>query len=97
MTSAKKKGAEDELKLLKSKLVKKDKTVIGTKTVLKELKAKTLSKVFLASNCLPKIKADLSYYAELAGVPIVELEMGNEELGVLCKRNYFVAVIGIKD
>jgi len=97
MAKTKKKEVSEELKHLKEKLQKKEKVIIGTDRVLKELKAKEISKVFLASNCPQKIKQDVLYYAELAEISVIELEMDNEELGVFCKKNFFVAVIGIRD
>ena len=65
--------------------------------VLKELKTKTLIKVLLAKNCPPKLKEDVNYYAQLADIPVVELGQTNEELGVLCKKNFFISIVGIRE
>ncbi len=86
---------EDELKQLRTK-VQDDKLLVGKEVVLKALKSKKLQKVYMASNCPAKLKEDVEYYAKLAEVPIIALTQNNEELGVFCKKNYFVAVVGIE-
>lgn len=82
-----------ELVELKEK-IQSGKIALGKEMVLKALKLKKLDKVFLAKNCPKMVKEDLHYYAKLAQVPVVELEQDNEELGVLCKKNFFIATIG---
>lgn len=71
------------------------KAVAGVRIVLKRLKAGKLSQVFLASNCPVPLKKEVENTARLAKVPVVELAINNEELGVLCKKNYFISVAGI--
>lgn len=93
---AKKKQVHELLQELKAEL-QADKAIIGSGKTLKALQMKKLKKVFLASNCPVQLKDDLLYYGKLANVPIVELELDNEELGVVCKKNFFIAVIGIGD
>jgi len=85
-----------DLKELKVKL-QENKVVIGVDRVLKGLKGKNLSKVFLASNAPKKIKEDVQYYAKLAGTPLSELSLDNEELGLFCKKNFFIVVLGTKE
>lgn len=85
---------EEGNKLLITK-IQEGKAIVGAERVLKELKAKRLSKVFLSCNCQQKVKDDIYYYAQLASVPVLELGQTNEELGVLCKKNFFVSVAGI--
>ena len=91
---AKKKEVSEEIKLLKSK-VQENKAVIGFETVLKQLKKGKLSQIFLANNCPEKTRGDISHYAKLIDVPLVNLGINNEELGVLCKKNFFISVMGI--
>lgn len=90
---AKKKETNVETKELKTK-VQEGKAIIGTDRVLKNLKSKQIQTVYLASNCPDKIKDDVKYYAELAGTPIITLDYDNEELGVFCKKNFLVSVLG---
>ena len=85
-------GLED----LKKKLGE-GKVIIGADRVLKELKKGTLKRVFLAANCRDDIKKDVKYYAELLKVNVEDVPASNEELGVLCKKNFFVSVVGAVD
>ncbi len=91
---AKTKEISEDLKEIREKLLE-NKVIIGTDKVLKELKAKNLLKVLLAKNCPENTKNDIINYAKLAGIPVNQLEMDNEELGVFCKKNFFVAVLGL--
>jgi large subunit ribosomal protein L30e len=91
---AKKREVDEKTKELKTHL-QSGKVVIGADRVLKMLKQKKLVKVYLASNCPDQLKEDLQYYAQLAKVPCLNLDYNNEELGVFCKKNYFVATLGV--
>ena len=73
------------------------KVVIGAERVLKELKAKRVQKVYLASNCPAKLHEDVKYYASVAEIPVVDMAYSNEELGVFCKKNFFVSVLAIAE
>ncbi len=90
---AKRKEIDDEIKNLKTK-VQDGKAVIGTQEVLHALKNKTIGTVYIAKNCPAKARDDLMYYANLAGITCIELEYTNEELGILCKKNFFISVLG---
>ena len=90
----KKESTEELLKSLHS-LAQARKLVIGSDRVLKELRKGNLKRVLIAKNCPIQQKQDLIHYAALTKVPMVALEQNNEELGVLCKKNFFVAVVGI--
>ena len=89
-----KEDINQETKELKIKVQEK-KVVVGAEKVLKLLKEDKIQKVFLASNCPKKIKEDLNYYSGLSKVPVIELNLDNEELGLLCKKCFFVAVLGL--
>lgn len=90
---AAKKEIKLDTKALKAKIQDK-KVIIGTERVLKELKLKKIQVVYLASNCPDKLKEDIKYYAALAEIPVQELTYNNEELGVFCKKNFLVSVLG---
>ena len=79
-------------KILKDAL-KKEKINFGTEVTIKKLKNGNLKKVFLAKNCAKTVKEDIKYYAKLSGVNIIELELDNEELGLLCKKSFSVSVL----
>ena len=93
---AKKVEVSKELKELKTKL-QENKVIIGTDRVLKGLKSKSLSKVFLASNAPEKIREDVQYYAKLAETSVLELDLDNEELGLFCKKNFMIVVLGTEE
>jgi len=90
----KKKEVSEELKVLRNK-IQDGKVVIGLDRVMKAIKAKKLEKVFISSNCPQGTIDDLQYYADLAGVEITQLELDNEELGVFCRKNFFISVLGV--
>ncbi len=89
-----KKELEMDLEDLKKNILSGNVT-IGSDTVLKSLKQGKLSTVFLASNCASKIREEIEHLAQISNTPLVILTLNNEELGVLCKKNFFVATIGI--
>ncbi len=79
------------------KLLKADKLVLGNKVTLKKLRQSEtpLSQIYIARNCPAEMKDEVEHYAELAGVPVEETNLSNEEIGVLCKKAYFVSVVGV--
>ena len=92
---AKKKEGSKEIMDLKKEL--EDKRVIpGTKQSLKSLKDGSLVKIYLANNCPADVKADVVYNAGLMNVPVVVLKQDNEEMGSLCKKHFFISVLGVK-
>lgn len=84
----------DVLKELKAR-IQEGKVIIGTEQVLKRLRAKTVQRVYLARNCPVLVKEDVMHYATLGSVPVTELDQTNEELGIFCKKNFFISVLGI--
>ena len=93
---AQEKELGQEFKDLRVKIQEK-KVVIGAERVLKELKAKRVQKVYLASNCPAKLHEDVKYYASVAEIPVVDMAYSKEELGVFCKKNFFVSVLAIAE
>lgn len=63
---------------------------------MKALKEGNIKKIFLASNVNPQILEDIEYYKELSGVEVVELKESNDELGIVCKKQFSISVIGLK-
>lgn len=87
----------DQTKYLKDKL-QAGKVILGKERVLKTLNRKGLERIFLAVNCPEKLKSDVLKYAEIMSTPVIPLGLSNEELGVFCKKNFFVSVLGtLKD
>ena len=87
---------EEHLKGLRT-AIEAGKAVIGTDRVLKLLKQGGLKTILLASNCPKEAKESITHYAKMAQVPVVTVNHTNEELGVYCKKNFFVAVAGITE
>jgi len=82
----------DEIKKqLKSKVL-----IIGADRVLKALKKNELVKIFLASNASAELVNDIDYYSSLSRVEVEKLDIPNDELGVVCKKPFSIAVIGMK-
>ena len=81
----------DEIK----KAVEQKKIIIGTERSLKGLRQKTVKKVFISSNCPANIADDIKHLAKLASVEIVELNYPNDELGVICKKQFNISVVAL--
>ena len=85
---------EKIMKELREKLLE-NKVIIGTERVLKKLKNGKIASILIANNCSESTKNDLQQYTKLNNTPLIELDINNEELGVFCKKNFFVSVLGI--
>ncbi len=78
------------------KNIKEKNAIIGTKQVLKSLKLGQLQKVFLTSNCPESVKKDIDHYIKMAKCEVEFLNVPNDELGVICKKQYAISVLGLK-
>ena len=87
---------EEKLKKLIAK-AQEGKAFIGKEATLKALRGNKIKIVFLARNCPAALQQELKQYAGLAKVIVVELDQTNEEIGVLCKKNFFISVAGIAE
>ncbi len=67
---------------------------IGSDSVLKMAKIGRLKKVLVAKNCKIEVLKDLEYYARLNKFELIRLNENNEELGVICKKPFFISVLG---
>lgn len=79
------------------KAVEEKKVVIGTEHTMKMLKTDLLKIVYLAKNCPERVKQDALHYAQFTGVKIVQLDQPNDELGALCRKQFSVAMVSIKN
>ena len=77
------------------KIIKEGKAIIGTSEVIKGLKLGKVSKVYLSSNCPLRVKKDIKHYAEISNVDVVQLKQPNDELGVLCKKQFSISILGL--
>lgn len=75
------------------KLLKSEALIVGTKLTLKNLKQGNIEKVFMSSNCPETVENDINYYASLSKTNIIKLQYPNDELGVICKKQYSISVL----
>ncbi len=92
--AAQKQVTDNNAEMLKVKAQQK-KVFIGQASVVKGLQRGTVEKVFLASNCPARMKEDITHYAALAKVPVESMAQNNEEMGIICKKNFMVSVVGL--
>jgi len=78
------------------KALEENSAIIGTERVIKGLKRGEIKEVYLASNCPADTANEIKYLAKLSGCKVSRLKKTNEELGVFCRKPFFIAVIGIK-
>jgi|TARA_B100001971_G_C17994011_1_gene433795 large subunit ribosomal protein L30e len=90
----KKQVIDKEVKEIK-KLLKSKNLIIGTKRTMKYLKLGKISRIYLSSNCKDAVKSDLEYYNKISPVKIIKLKYPNDELGVLCKKPFFISVLSL--
>ncbi|MBW3019839.1 ribosomal L7Ae/L30e/S12e/Gadd45 family protein [Candidatus Woesearchaeota archaeon] len=92
---AKKEISEDVLNIKKS--MENDTLLIGFKEVKKGLVSNGLKQVYVASNTPESMLEDLDKLASISSVEVKTLKQANDELGIICKKPYFISVIGIKN
>jgi ribosomal protein L30E len=66
---------------------------IGLKQTLLALKKGNVGTVYLTGNCPAKFREDVRHNAGSAKV--VGLKETNEELGISCKKPFFISVVGL--
>jgi large subunit ribosomal protein L30e len=86
--------AEDIIADIKKHLGDK-RLVLGTKLTLKDLKLGKLEKVFVTSNCPENIKRDIEMYSATGNCKAEQLDIPNDELGVICKKQFSVSIAGL--
>tara|TARA_Y100000034_G_scaffold131791_1_gene193324 strand:- start:343 stop:597 length:255 start_codon:yes stop_codon:yes gene_type:complete len=70
--------------------------VFGTQRTLKKLKMNEVKKVYVSSNCPKDVLNDLEHYSKIHKVPLVKLKENNEELGVICKKPFYISVLSLE-
>ena len=74
--------------------LKKEKLIFGSNKILKLLRNGKLKVIFLASNVREDIKGEVEHLAKLGKIEIVNLDMPNSEVGVICKKPFSISVLG---
>ncbi len=82
-------------KLIKEK-IKRDKVVIGYKTVIKSLKSDRPELIVLASNTPEDKKKMIELNAKISKVQVKEYPKDSVDLGLLCGKPFSVSVLAIK-
>ena len=77
------------------KILKTEKYIIGTDRTIKAIKLGKIKKVLLASNCKEETRKDIKYYSSIGKFDIIESNLANDELGVVCKKSFPISIIGI--
>jgi len=90
-----KEKTSEQLETIKQAIESK-KLVIGTKRTLHNLLLGKLSTIFLTSNCPARTKERVKHGAEMAKVSVQPLNIPNDELGVICKKQYSISIAGLK-
>lgn len=76
--------------------IKNRKLVIGTRTVIKDIKNSRLESVICASNCpTPRIR-DLEHYLKISKIELKRFGEDSTKLGEACGKPFTALVIGIK-
>ena len=86
------KKATDNITEIK-KLLEEKKLVIGAQRTLKNLRAGKVGKIFVCNNPPEDTKKDLDHYCKISGVEMIDLDVPNDELGLLCKKPFSIAVL----
>ncbi len=86
------KKSKSQIETLKTEL-KKKKPNIGTDTTINLVKNGRAKQVFVSKNCPDNIKEDLKRYSEIFKAEYHELDINSEELGILCKKPFPIAVL----
>ena len=77
------------------KLVKDKRLVLGAARTLRNLQTGRCAKVWFSSNVGDDAKQDVLRYAKLNGVPVEQLPIPNDELGLLCKKQFAVSLLSL--
>ncbi len=88
-------GSMSEEKEIKS-AIKEKKLVIGTKSVLKNLKQNIIKSVIYASNCPENTHKDLEYYSKNFGIELKKFKGNSRQLGEVSAKPFNISVLGIK-
>ena len=75
------------------KIMKEGKAIIGTEKTVKALKQGKTSEVFISSNCPADVKETIESYSRIGGVKVSQLEIPNDELGVICRKSFAISVM----
>lgn len=84
--------AEKEIK----DAMKGGKLLIGSRSVMRGLKAGQLSGVVVASNCPDGTRNDVSHYAGIREIKMETFKEDSVRLGEICGKPFSVLILGIR-
>ena len=90
MAKAKIVDVNEEIK----KLVATPKAIVGTDKTLKAMRSGNLTKIFLAKNVKDSTRKDIEAYSKVENIEVIQLILGNDELGTICKKPFSISVLG---
>ena len=76
------------------KALQEKKVIIGADRILKKLRNGKLERVYLSSNCPEILKEDIKHLSKLHKIQVKELKEDNEQLGLVCKKQFSISVLG---
>lgn len=76
--------------------IKNEKLIIGSRTVLKNLKNEMLDSVVYVSNYPDGMIKDLNHYSKVSGVKLEEFNGNSVQLGELCGKPFRILIVGVK-
>lgn len=79
----------DELK----QALKEKGLVFGTKATLRNLRAGKTKQVLISSNCQKIVRDEIRHYASVSGATVTDLEIPDNEIGMICKKRFSVSVL----
>lgn len=74
----------------------KNNVIIGYKEVVKAVKNNLVTKVFFASNIEDHKKEELDKYCKITKVDLTDINLPNDELGIVCKKAFHISALAIK-
>ncbi|MHA2501766.1 MAG: 50S ribosomal protein L30e [Candidatus Kariarchaeaceae archaeon] len=76
---------------------KSGKTEFGVKRAIKAAKNGDAQVIVMASNAPEEFKEDVTRYASLSEVPIIEYPKSSQDLGIACGRPHLTAFVTVFD
>ena len=70
--------------------------ILGTQRTLKKLKMGEVKKVYVSSNCPEDVLEDIEHYTKIHKIPLIKLKENNEELGIICKKPFYISVLSLE-
>ena len=75
------------------KLIGSNSLIIGADLTLKNLKLGKVKRVFVTENAPDAVKEEIASFSKLSGAEVVDVNLPNEEMGVLCKKPFSISIL----